>query len=722
MFTYYPFESDNMQVSGSALLRLIQNEEMNLLDLLVRESVQNSLDAACSSTEPVRVDFSFHECPAEGIRQLLELNEDVLGRYAERSRMLQIRDTGTTGLTGDVGGKRRGPGQNLVKLVFEILKSHQANEGAETGGSWGLGKTIYYRIGIGLVFYYSRIRKDDGHFQERLVACLVENEELARGDRLLPGVDTGIAWWGGDPFIDEAARSWRAATTDQEFIERVLGQLNINQFVEQETGTAVLIPFFANDLLPRAELPGVDGNDSDSYLSVSNDRWYGDEAGYILNALFKWYAVRLGNEHYPYGAPLIATVARVNGQPHGVDSMPQFYRLIQALYNAAVNNDAEKLSGVDKKDRFVQPISLRNIFDGQCSSVAGHLAAVRISPGDIGMDPPDNGRSPFVRLFNEDRPEPYPPIISYLRKPGMIVCWNDDPWIKDIQPDPDGKFIVALFVPESGQRFRVSENPFGGNVIGVEGIETLEQYLRMVEKADHAQWRDHRNGVGIVERIKKGCQSALRKNFAPVENEQPPEGDLGLSRLLAEAFLPAGFGRDPRSNVLGGETPPVGPKSPPHGNATLIIENARYGKDSIAFDWYLHWGKKGDMCHRLVIAVATETRGWTQGQWTEDGMGQDFPFGIQSAGINSISNSNRGRNPECDLVVHAVPADDRKASNSLFECEITATEFLIRCRMDSSPAGWILKGTLAIERIGGFGDLFAQVGLEPCRNQEEKRS
>ena len=48
---------DRMSESGSSLLRLIQNNNIPLLDLLVRESVQNSLDAAKDNTKSVKVDF-----------------------------------------------------------------------------------------------------------------------------------------------------------------------------------------------------------------------------------------------------------------------------------------------------------------------------------------------------------------------------------------------------------------------------------------------------------------------------------------------------------------------------------------------------------------------------------------------------------------------------------------------------------------------------------------
>jgi len=452
------------------------------------------------------------------------LSEEYVERlnrlYRDRNRMLEIRDTDTTGLTGKIGGLAEGQNQNLVKLVFEILRTHDQHEHAETGGSWGLGKTVYYQMGVGLVIYYSRIRTNDGNHEERIVCCMVENETLPPEDRIIHEVDTGIAWWGGTVKIDD--RIWPSAVTDPKLIGTVLHDLGANRFAENETGTAVLIPFLRNDLLPGASLVDEEGNNV-----PLPDRWYGNDEGYVQNALYKWYAARIDNVLYPHGAELKAFV-------NGVDiggNMPRFYQIVRQLYNMAnrITHDNDPLRDIGNNDKFVEAVSLYKTFRDE--PVAGWVAAVRLTPKELGMHYPDNERSPFEKLFNKGGQEPSGTLFGYLRTPGMIVRWNDQPWIGRISPDPEGRFVIALFVPNSEQSFR---EDVVQRIDRYVSVQNLEQYLRSVEKADHSHWVDHRAGLEIVSRIQASCKKLIKKKFDDSATEQVTKIDMGLARFLGE--------------------------------------------------------------------------------------------------------------------------------------------------------------------------------------------
>ena len=195
-----------MSQTGSSLVTLYQDKHTPVLDLLVRECIQNCLDAgknvSSNAEQKDYVEVSFltgNFNPAE-LNEILEGSTDALNRRFPSSiaRYLAVKDKYTEGLTGplrikDVKDYKYG---NLLKLIYDICKPQ---EGAGAGGSWGIGKTIYFRVGMGLVVYYSRIWNDSTHrFESRFAASLVEDEHSPNA--LIPqnGTtdNTGIAWWG----------------------------------------------------------------------------------------------------------------------------------------------------------------------------------------------------------------------------------------------------------------------------------------------------------------------------------------------------------------------------------------------------------------------------------------------------------------------------------------------------------------------------------------------
>ena len=95
-------DSGEYVARGSLVVRVLQG---NGIDDLVRESIQNSLDAAKRGEESIHVDFTLNTLKKEIVTRQFErasaarLND----RFADEHecRLLAIRDTGTTGLTGN---------------------------------------------------------------------------------------------------------------------------------------------------------------------------------------------------------------------------------------------------------------------------------------------------------------------------------------------------------------------------------------------------------------------------------------------------------------------------------------------------------------------------------------------------------------------------------------------------------------------------------------------
>ena len=124
-------EHGRMTESGSSLLRLIQNNNIPLLDLLVRESVQNSLDAAKEKAKSVNVEFVTGKFDAAALnahfdRITQKLDKKYPSAYGDHYDFIQIKDSGTNGLTGpvsydDVENNQFG---NLLKNLFIIVRNN----------------------------------------------------------------------------------------------------------------------------------------------------------------------------------------------------------------------------------------------------------------------------------------------------------------------------------------------------------------------------------------------------------------------------------------------------------------------------------------------------------------------------------------------------------------------------------------------------------------------
>ncbi len=217
---------------GSGTLKALQNDSLPELDLLVREAIQNSSDAA-RKIENARFDVNFSVGTFKSHNLNLELNSlaKVLDdRYqGQECEFMEIRDTRTSGLTGPVQLSEldREDHGNYFKLVFDTGKEQTDSDSGEAGGSWGYGKSVYYRIGIGLVIFYSQIQ-NNSIYEERLILSLTEHE--TDNNSLLQEVckeSVGRAWWGKR---NPENNNELLPITDSGEIQRILNIFGLHRF------------------------------------------------------------------------------------------------------------------------------------------------------------------------------------------------------------------------------------------------------------------------------------------------------------------------------------------------------------------------------------------------------------------------------------------------------------------------------------------------------------
>lgn len=622
---------ERMSETGSSLLRLIQNNETPLLDLTVREVIQNSLDAALPGDGYVQVDFDIREFNRQQLAEHFSgVTERINEIYTkEHYQLLEIRDSNTHGLKGPLydGDGNKSEFGSLIKLIYQIGMPQQ-REGS--GGSWGLGKTVYFRLGIGLVIYYSRVF-EDGIYQSRLAACLVEDDSLPNALLKDKGHHRGIAWWG-----QRAEEDKTKPLTDEEEISTVLNALGVSPYSGEETGTAVIIPFLRDDLRPTVDsVPPEDG----MIVQSQAPWWTASDSDYIKVAVQRWYSPRLMNEAYPHGRWLRVTV---NGEGIHPDDFLSVFKTIQALYNTAVHysssEDYEAKAGT--ADIKCIPIKIKSYLKD--STIAGWAAFAKVSKADLLMRPPFNQLSPWHQVCRRDidSAENNPALISFTRKPGMIVGYEyTGKWVEGIPKTSPDEFIIGLFVANSLNPLQENNPKNNGQPY------LLEEYIRGCEKADHTSWVDwapNKQYLSIIDRVQRNLVKGIMKTYSEQKTQQPIKKDAALGKLLADVLLPPeGFGGF--SNM---QRTPVPPKS--NGGVTGVrgarfesISPPVYEQDSVRFDYELYTGKQ-DKPMIIKLIVLTETKDMDAERWeSEDGIGVRFPISLHRFSVNSIEEGKK---------------------------------------------------------------------------------
>ena len=139
-------DPQSMSQDGDSILRSLQNKSLSLIDLVVRESIQNALDATIEGKAKTIVNFNIGDFNSDLFANNLEgVASELKRRFNGDASFISISDKNTHGLTGDYLTTDNDTlmQSNFFKLVFGIGKN-QEKEGA--GGSWGLGKTSYFII------------------------------------------------------------------------------------------------------------------------------------------------------------------------------------------------------------------------------------------------------------------------------------------------------------------------------------------------------------------------------------------------------------------------------------------------------------------------------------------------------------------------------------------------------------------------------------------------
>lgn len=632
-----------MTVTGSAFQDIMKLNSIPALDLFVRESVQNSLDAAAdhSGLNYVEVSYLTGRFRSGDLSSELEfLDAELKDRENEEWDYIAVQDFCTEGLTGEYDPTKiqKNNYGNMYKLVYDILKP-QDKSGA--GGSWGVGKTVYYKMGKGLVIYYSRIVNQDGiTYGSRLVVALVQDEK-ADVHQLLSQekCPAGIAWW-GKRYSPDSCRT--GPVTDEEYIETILHIFGIEPYRGKETGTTIIIPYTDN----RALL-------SDHRINRDEKRhkynWETDVGDYLSVAVQRWYAPRLNNTSYR-GRYL---KVRINGDKLDEWDSPSL-ELVQKMYNRAISKNTDVSCFGQQSVKFeCVPITVNIYVSG--SREVGKFVYALVDRQEMMMTAPDCLPSPYAYFGIEEKENT--PLICYVRKPGMIVEYTySDSWVCSSLALPEDRYLIGIFVLNSDALLK---NP-------PKEYRTVEDYFRGIEESDHHEWRDvSRGGVympNFVGKIQTKIKKILKENFS--EKKEPlklKNSDLGV--FLAEKLLPPnGFGKRAsaqRTSDMVTEQNSVRRKK---AGFDIDYDGIEYESAIMKVPLCVRTKEKSQERHLSVFVMSdSEQKKVGLDEW-ENSMGLPSPFSIDSFVINVRGGASKQNNDK----ITVTPDNPREYSGIRF--------------------------------------------------------
>lgn len=218
------------------------NDDVDLSDTVVRESVQNSLDAQRHGSQ-VRVRFSLKEIEEEA-RELLDrcldgqldharaASLDVDEALSGAASVLVIEDFGTVGLTGATDSKDN---NNFSDFWRRHGKSHKSGK---SGGRWGLGKLVYsYASGVG-TFFGMTVRADDTH--PYLMGQTVLNTHNCQGIQYAPH------GFFADEIETGAMTGLQVPVEDEDLRQEFTGTFGLER--SMDPGLSVVIPYPTEDI------------------------------------------------------------------------------------------------------------------------------------------------------------------------------------------------------------------------------------------------------------------------------------------------------------------------------------------------------------------------------------------------------------------------------------------------------------------------------------------
>ena len=219
------------------------NDEVQLSETIVRESIQNSLDAAIDDPSRIKVSFrwldksdgldpDFFKQIFDGqLKHAKEAGLDVESIDFNKPSVLVIEDFGTKGLTGSITEK---DDDNFSDFWRRHGKSHKTGK---SRGRWGLGKLVYSTTSQLGVFFGVTRRADD--------SCMHVMGQTVLNLRKVDGKEYPTHGFFADIEGEDLYTQIPVPIKNTELVDRFISQFSLER--QSNTGLSIIIPFPNSD-------------------------------------------------------------------------------------------------------------------------------------------------------------------------------------------------------------------------------------------------------------------------------------------------------------------------------------------------------------------------------------------------------------------------------------------------------------------------------------------
>lgn len=217
----------------------------NEAQALIREAVQNSLDANLSKSEPVKVRIYIsgrHGALSpdklkqyfKGIWPHLMVSGNGLHSKPDKEdpcEFLVVEDFGTKGLNGDIQAFESPDSKNSFYYFFRA--EGQSGKGDADRGRWGIGKFVFPKTSRIKSFFGLTIRSDD---KKKLLV----GQAILKSHKVKDRVYTPDGWFG-----PRSEQGLGLPIEDKEFIDQFCQDFNLIR--KKETGLSIVIPYCGDE-------------------------------------------------------------------------------------------------------------------------------------------------------------------------------------------------------------------------------------------------------------------------------------------------------------------------------------------------------------------------------------------------------------------------------------------------------------------------------------------